>query len=242
MDLQAAAILEDLLLRSAEEEQVRPLFYKQVLKNELVLIIEKPAQKGEEVNIICYPDGKIPVFTQEARIFDNNVVKESMNTLTVPAREIFEQAVGATFILNPYSESGKEFIPEEIQAMLSGRIFAQYEQEYALSDDENITITEAKSYPKDLVKALSELFVNFPEVKAAYMSWMFQDDLDKGHYLVALDLEGGDGEYKELIQDAGFVAQQYLKADEFIDFTSLAAAESIEQHFRTSGKPFYVKA
>lgn len=241
MDLQAAALLEDLLVRSAEEEQARPLFYKQVLSNDLVLIIEKPAQKGEEVNIICFPDRKIPVFTQEARIFDNGVMKEAVNTLTVPAKELFQQAPGATFILNPYSEAGKEFIPEEISAMLSGRIFAQYQGEYALPEDENIIITEPKAYPKELVQALSELFVDHEEVKAAFLSWMYQDNAEKGHYLVALDLEGGDGEYRELVQTAGFVAQQFLKEDEIIDFTSLDAAESIENHFRTQGKPFYVK-
>lgn len=241
MDLQAAALLEDLLLRSAEEEQARPLFYKQVLTSDLVLIIEKPAQKGEEVNIICFPDRKIPIFSQEARIFDNNVIKESLNTLTVPAREIFQQAKGATFILNPYSESGKEFIPEEIEAMLSGRIFQQYQGEYALPEDENITIVEPKAYPKELTNALSELFADHSEVKAAYLSWMYQDAVDSGHYLVALDLEGGDGEYRELIQTAGFVAQQFLKDDEIIDFTSLDAAESIENHFRNQGKPFYIK-
>ena len=42
--------------------------------------------------------------------------------MEIPARSLFEITLGALLFLNPKSPYGKEFLPEEVQRLLSGEI------------------------------------------------------------------------------------------------------------------------
>lgn len=73
----SSIILEDLLKRAATDPDARPEFYKKLLTGKLVVITENSCLKdgiqtlkqGTSVNIVAFPDGKIPVFTSKEKIF-----------------------------------------------------------------------------------------------------------------------------------------------------------------------------
>jgi hypothetical protein len=65
------------------------------------------------VSILKLTDGRIPVFTAKERIFDKEVIKEKVTYLAMKGEDLFNLAKGASFVLNPYSDYGKELFPQK---------------------------------------------------------------------------------------------------------------------------------
>ena len=79
--------LETLLQKSATEPAYRAEFYKRLLSDELFVITRNSGlpqgnqtlQQDTTVSIVPLPNGKIPVFTSQQRIFDKGVIKNKLN-------------------------------------------------------------------------------------------------------------------------------------------------------------------
>src|SRR5687768_15577178 len=137
--------LETLLQKAATGPASRVEFYKRLLSDDLVIITDasgtegkRIAKAGEKINIFSYPDGKIPVFTSKERIFDKGVVKEEVHIMEIKGESLFGLARGATFLLNPYSDYGKELLPEEIEAMLKGTILTSSHKQIIVAKDTQV--------------------------------------------------------------------------------------------------------
>ena len=201
--------LEILLQKSATDPAVRPEFYKRLLSDKLVVITNfsgqqdglRMTQTGEKVNIFNYPDGKIPVFTSKPRIFDKGVVKEELKVLEMKGENLFTLATGATFILNPYSDYGKELLPSEIAQMLNGTILTTAaHNQIKIQKDTPIQIGQPANYPTEIVNALRQLFSSKPNIKAAYLGWILNPASNEPpHYIFALD---GDGDLQSITHEA----------------------------------------
>lgn len=121
--------LDALVQKAATEPAYRAEFYKRLLSDELVVLTKKSGlpdgnqilKQDTQVNIVSYIDGKIPVFTSTEKIFDKGLVKEKVEYIQMKGENLFGLAKGATFILNPYSDYGKELLPDEVERMLSGK-------------------------------------------------------------------------------------------------------------------------
>lgn len=59
------------------------------------------------------------------RYFDKGIVKEQVEVLEVRSEDIFNFFKGATLVLNPYSDYGKELLPNEIEGLL-WRLFTRW--------------------------------------------------------------------------------------------------------------------
>jgi hypothetical protein len=237
--------LEMLLQKASTEPAFRGEFYKRILSDELVVITQNSGlsdgistlEKGTNVNIVSYPDGKIPVFTSEARIFDKGIVKEQVVNLKMKGEDLFNLAKGATFILNPYSDYGKELLPDEVESMLNGTVLLPNLKKIVVEKETQVQIGQPANYPTDLVNSLKILFLTKPTVKKAYLGWIFNPSSgEPPHYLFALDIEG---ETQSITNEAGFTAKQFLKPEDIIDFIQIDNKGGLCDYFTKQTNPFY---
>ncbi len=73
-------------------------------------------------------------------------------------------------------------------------------QETVLEKDTTVELGIPKDYPEELVKKLSDLFLNMPKVEKAYLMLMTKSD--KLSYLVIVDANGEEKEYFNTIATA----------------------------------------
>jgi hypothetical protein len=237
--------LETLLQNAATEPAYRAEFYKRLVSDELIIITDNSGQEygstilqeDTKVNIISYPDGKIPVFTSTDRIFDKGIVKKEVEYTKMKGVNLFELAKGATFLLNPYSEYGKELLPDEVEQLLSGDILTETSRTITIDKDTEVQIGQPEKYPTDIINSLKILFANDPNLKAAYLGWIFDPASgEQPHYIFGLE---ADGDIQDLTQAAGIIAKQFLESDEFVDFIKVDMKNGLSDYFLKSVIPFY---
>lgn len=235
--------LEEILEQASSDPTYRIEFYNRLLTDELVILTQNPnfqagrhtLEQEATVNIVSYADGKIPVFTSIDRIFDKGVITEEVEYMQLTGKNLFDLAQGATFVLNPYSDYGKELIPEEIERLLQGTITATGKT-ITVEKETQVQLGQPAKYPTAIVKALSEFFATRPLVKAAYLGWIYDPESGElPHYIMGID---ADGAVQELTQEAGFLAQQFLKEHEFIDFVQIDDSP-LSNYFTEQTTPFY---
>jgi hypothetical protein len=240
--------LEEALKRAAGEPAWRKTFYELLLSEKLVVITSGASDTDEDgvlkagstVSFASYPDGKIPVFTSVARVFDKQVIKEQVHQMTIMGRDLFELAAGATFLLNPYSDYGKELLPDEIADLLNGTLFLPTNQ-ITVEKETPVLIGQPKVYPDKVVASLKLVFTKYPAVSAAYLGWMHNPESeDPPHYVFAVE---GTSDIEDAIQEAGFVCKEHLPGQIFdlMRISGTAGATGIEGYFKESVKPFYKK-
>ncbi|NMM50820.1 SseB family protein [Marinigracilibium pacificum] len=130
--------LEQCLMRAASEISAQKEFYQKLLWNQLFVLTAghdaseegiQTLEKDTTVQFITFEEGQIPVFTSINRIFDKGVIKDEVPYMIIKGQDLFGVAKGATFILNPYSDYGKELIPEEIENLLNGTIYDKIDEQ-----------------------------------------------------------------------------------------------------------------
>jgi hypothetical protein len=237
--------LEQLLQKAANEPAFRAEFYNRLLTDELVVLTHnsnlsegnQTLQQDTFVNIVSYDDGKIPVFTSTERIFDKGIVKEQVEYLQMIGKNLFGIAKGATFILNPYSDYGKEILPNEVESLLNGTILTDKSKTLTIEKETQVQIGQPAKYPIDMLNSLKKLFSERPIVKAAYLGWIYNpENGEPPHYIIALE---SDGDLQNLTQEAGFTAKIFLEENEFVDFIKIERNGGISDYFLKQTKAFY---
>lgn len=238
--------LESLLQRAITEPAFRADFYKSLLTANLFVISPKSdipdgrrtLQEGSTVNLVSLPDGNIPVFTSTERIFDNNVIQEEMQYLQMNGRDLFELAKGASFILNPYSDYGKELLSDEVEKILDGTILTESTKTMTIGKSTEVLVGQPANYPSEMISSLKKLFAERPSIKKAYLGWIHNPKSeDPPHYIFGID---ADRDFQDLIPEAGFAAKQYLRSDEFVDFIKIDKG-GVSDYLVKNTKPFYEK-
>lgn len=236
---------ETLLQKVAGNPAYQIEFSRRLLSEKLVIITNAGVapegiqflQEGTMVNIFSFDDGTIPVFTSTDRIFDKGIIKEQVNFLELTGKDLFSNlAVGQAFILNPYSENGKELHPKEIASLLDGTIFKP--RQIVFKKNTPVKIGQPTKYPTEVAKSLVKLFSNKPEVEAAYVAWIHDPASDDPpHYIFAIDTKTN---YNEIINEAGFLTQKVFGVGEIVDFVQISNLGGINNYF-LSTPPFYKK-
>ncbi len=237
--------LEKSLLKAASDISARNEFYTKLLWNELIVLTNahnateegrKILEKDTEVQFVTFENGKIPVFTSTNRIFDKGIIKKQVPFMTIKGQDLFEFTKGATFLLNPYSDYGKELVPQEIESLLNGSIFEKT-NEIEITENTNVLIGQPAKYPTALVKALSNLFTKEPTVKSAYLASIKIDKSEKlPHLIIAMDTEGN---MSSISGKAGAIAKQMIGKNEIIDFIKIEKNNEISDYFIQQIEPFY---
>jgi hypothetical protein len=239
--------IEELLSKAAVEPVYRAEFCQRLLTENLYIITARSEipkgssvlQKGANLSVVSFPDGKIPVFTSTDRIFDKNVIQEQVEYVSMKGRDLFTTIKGSTVLLNPYSDYGKELFPSEIERLLDGSIFTDHLQTIQFDKATEVLIGQPAEYPAEMIDSLKTLFAEKKYVKSASLGWIHDPNSgDPPHYLIGIDT---DHEMKTIVNEAGFTAKQHLAVDDFVDFIKVGNGIGLDRYFHTV-KPFYTRA
>jgi len=227
--------LEAVFTKAANDNSMRPLFYRTLIKSDLIILTiknEEPSESKETsdesttIQVRALEEGIIPVFTSSDRIFDNNVINEQTCYAKLNAKVIFEMfPEGTVFVLNPYSKVSKELLPNEIKSLVSNELYKPSDI-FKVKSGEIILLGEPADYPINLVEALKRYFDTRKEIKGAYLALIdIKSDNTKPHFLLGLDIPRGN--LKEIFGEACEIAKPYLEKDQPIDMLNTAEKGSI---------------
>jgi hypothetical protein len=236
---------ELLLQKAADNPSYRAEFIKRLLTENFFIITNNKIgaeglvklEAGMNVNVFILKDGRVPIFTSTDRIFDKGIIKKEVQFLEAKGKDIFEFLKGASLILNPYSDYGKEFNPEEVERVLNGTYFNS--RQIVIEKASEVRIGRPAKYPTEVVKSLVKLFSSKPDVSAAYVAWIHDPATpDPPHYIFAIKTTGDWGIISE---EAGSLVQQILGYEEIVDFLHLKKEGFLNEYFNSEVQPFYKK-
>ncbi|AJJ09284.1 hypothetical protein CH64_1474 [Yersinia rohdei] len=253
--------LESLLKLAATESMYRTAFFRALLDATVLVLVDDAEQRAEDgamtftagngVNILHWEkqDGEsvIPFFTsvevlQQALEIaeDNHTDSEKQPFVAMPVRVLFEMTQGAHLFLNPKSEHGKEFWPQEVAMLLENGGLAQ-PAEMVVDKESQILLGQPTEYPAAMVDALIQLFSQRKPVRRAFLALMHDKSVDeKPNLLVGLEVDGTDDEIDQLIQEAGNVASDHAPDDEPVDFCVVSEKErGVSHYLMTHTQAFY---
>ncbi len=239
----------DRLLRLASTEPAHRPEFCQHLLDSLAYVIgstgddelgEKYLDKGSSISLQSWerPDGTsvIPFFTSLLHL--QKSVETESNYLELPVRILFEMTLGSELMINPNSEYGKEFLPDEVASLLQNGI-GQETQQRVIEHETEILIGEPDKYPSIMIDSLTTLFSKHDCVAAAYLALIQDEGEDEVPNLI-IGLQG-EGDLDRVIQEAAAVAWDTTDEDEIVDFITLGEDEDdgISEYFFNESKPFY---
>nr|WP_319272487.1 enhanced serine sensitivity protein SseB C-terminal domain-containing protein [uncultured Draconibacterium sp.] len=239
--------LETLLLKASSDSSARKDFYVKLLWSELFVLTaeestlergNKILEKDTEVKLINLENGVLPVFTSTNRIFDKGYIKEQVPFMAMKGHDLFNLTKGSKLVLNPYSDYGKELLPNEIERLLDGSIFEQT-NDITIEKETQIQIGQPKIYPDRLIKSLSDLFKTKPKTKAAYIAVIrINENETEPHYLIGIEYEG---QFNEITKVAGPLVEKHLTNNEVVDFVQIDYKSGVSKYLLNETKPFYKK-
>lgn len=192
--------LEATLMRAASDPSARPEFLRLLLESELLVLgcidrsipngVSQVAQPGDKLLVEgIQHKGKpyLPIFSSLTRL--RAFIRDQRQYVQANGRGIFEAMKGASFLLNPGSDYGKELLPAEIERCLDPS--CNPPQVITFEQPTKVLIGQPTNYPHDLAKALCQLFTIRPEVIAAYLAQIaFEDGSVPAHPLIGIETEG----------------------------------------------------
>jgi len=239
-----AIILEDLLRKSANESGLWPSFYKAILSSELIVLTDKASKNDGQtvlkadtsVNIVSFKDGKIPAFTSTDRIFDKGVIKNEVPFIGLNGRDLLELTKGDALILNPFSDFGKEFTPDEIKSLLDGTLFNPNIHE--TTKDTRVQLGIPAQLPVGFENSLIEFSKTRIEIDSTYVAIIDRIDSGEGpNLIVGLKIESNE---KEIFGELSNALRPYVKNGKHIELTRITGTGGLSSFFNKI-EPIYKK-
>ena len=238
---------EQALKKAADNPAYRPDFYKLLLESNVFIVgqsdnpIEgkRMTNVGENASILNWKRDNgsplIPFFSSLNSL--TKAFPEGTNYIDLPARALFEMTKGVFLFLDPKSAYGKEFYPDEIEALLTSGVNKLPERRVTKEKTE-VILGQPENYPTEIVESLKTLFKNRESVKAAYVALMHDPTHDeKPHLIIGIN---ADGDVEQIIKEAGAIASDLGPKGEPVDFTPIKdGGTGIQQYFINNVKPFY---
>ncbi|PHS03794.1 MAG: endopeptidase IV, partial [Blastopirellula sp.] len=159
--------------------------------------------------------------------------------VALPARSLFKMTLGATLFLNPKSEYGKEFFPQEVEHLLSVGL-SQSPEQRTVEKDTEVLIGQPTNYPSRMVDSLTQLLSKHSNVKKGYLAFMHDTSVDeKPHLIVGIEAEG---DIEKVMREAGNVASDTAPENEPVDLYRVNENDTgLSQYFINQTEPFYEK-
>jgi hypothetical protein len=230
--------LETLLMAAAQDATARPGFCRTLLESELFVVVAGGDEQAARIQTWQRDNQPIvPVFSSLARLqeFMQETGVEQYEHASVGGRELLTILQTAHVVLNPVSDYGKEFYPEEIQGLLDGSELKRLKV-IALDEKQPMLLSQPASYPHALVSALKVQFAREPAVAAAYLAQAHQTPARRFAQLV-IGIEA-DADY----QPAATIgtAVESLGEEEFISFLRLGS-DTVSAYLRYNTNPLYTR-
>ena len=236
--------LEECLVAATSDPAARPEFYRQLVAADILIIDEGAApethgqrtlETGHELKIRSIEvngESYLPIFSSLARL--QAVIQSEVTYLAMNALELMKVTRGARLLLNPGSDYGKEFLPEEIESIVDGSIWRP-DASYTTEQDTQVLLGQPARYPEELVQVLKRVFEGNANVNGAWLAHFFNPASgEPAHTLVAID---ADGDWEQVVSEAGIATNGVTVPDPPVDFIRLRGS-SLESYF-SSVEPFY---
>jgi len=242
--------LEIALRLATDDPGCRPDFYKALLEAKVFIIQhaghpregKRRAEAGESIAIrhwVRDDDSPIIPFFSSLEALQSAITEE-VTYMELPAKALFEMTQGAALVLNPNLKYGKEFPPDEIEALLADGVNRIPEQRFT-KESNQVLLGQPAQYPEKMVDALTSLFSKRANVKAAYLVLMHDPSHDdKPHLVVGVD---ADREIESIIREAGTVAADTSPQGEPVDLYRIEESDQdgLSQYFIREVTPFYTR-
>lgn len=249
-----ANALEQALHNAAIDENKVEVFYKLMMESR-VFILGKPAKEITDANFVLSDDDEllinhwesdedkspvIPFFTSLQTL--QRTIPEDEPYLEVPTEALFRMTLGVPMVLNPNTEYGMEFSPEDVVSLLGSDNVNNLQElidggEY---DENGVYLELIRETPEVLVKTMSEVMGDFPEIEAAYLAVIHEPSVDpEPHLLVGIK---GHGDLDTAIEQlAGRIPEDDNDSDfEMFDFFTMSEEDpDITDFLLERVKPFY---
>lgn len=252
MEIEEENTLERILRLAADEPAHRPEFSTVLLKSTVYILSEIGFSSEEEKVINLEAGSNISIQnwnredgTQVIPFFTSlEVLKKSIELdqtyFALPAKSLFEMTLGATLFLNPRSDYGKEFIPDEVEQLLSIGLSQQPSQRI-VEKQTKVLLGQPSNYPAKMVDSLIQLLSKHKNVNKGYLALMHDTSVDeKPHLIIGIE---ADGDPELVIREAGNVAGESTPDGEPVDLFRVSRSdEGISQYFINDTKPFYERS
>jgi hypothetical protein len=238
--------LERLLIRSAAEPDQRTSFLKTLAKADLILALidSGDAREGYIVPEVTHEDDVfVPIFTSDARV-EAMFGDEKLMIVRQTLKQIAEQIDDAHFVLNPGSEHGREFMAEDVAAILRGDFAAVAAEGFERGSDDGeggppTLVGRPNPLPVHLTAPLAALFATLPEVRAAHVAQAVEPD-PNGVKRLVIGL-AADGDVDAIFDKIGDVLEEVARPSDVIDFVTVPGSP-LDVYFERDTQPFYKKA
>ncbi len=242
--------LEKILRMAATEPAHRPQFCEVLMNSQVFLLgttgmvtTEGVAHldAGDTIQIQHWqkPDGTpvIPFFSS-LEILQKSIDSEE-SYLSISARNLFEMTLGATLFLNPKSDYGKEFIPQEIEHLLSIGV-GRAPTRRKIEKETKVLLGQPSEYPSIMIDSLTQLLAKHSNVKKAYLALMHDASVDEQPHLI-IGIEA-DGDIEKIMKETGYVAGQTSPDGKPVDLYCVNENDpGLSQYFIKQTKAFYEK-
>lgn len=201
--------LEEALHKAAADHSQAPAFYEALMDSK-IFILGQPEEEDtgkftleeEQAVIIQHWEREadkspvVPFFTSLQML--QQAIETDEPYLEMPTSALFQLTMGAPLVLNPNSEFGMEFEPEDVAVLLDTDLMVN--SEHILDEDTEVLLGMPENISETFTSVLSELFTRHPEVENAYLGTIqIPEDDDVEHLMVGLQ---GKGSFEKIIDTA----------------------------------------
>jgi hypothetical protein len=199
--------LEKALVKAVKSPASAPDFYRLLLESDLLVLGTAQGREETVEQFTMAPGGKfnlvtgrkdgaafLPVFSSLLRM--QEYAKQESKFLRINGRALLDLTRGARVTLNPASEYGKEFSPEEVARLLD-----------PAAGHQPRTIIGEADYPMPLVEILIQLFTARPDIEAAWMIQVSFAGRDQPHPLVGVETAA---HWPSLVEEVATAAGQSI--------------------------------
>jgi len=247
--------LEQALHQAAIDEKHVEEFYALLMESR-VFILGKPAAEVKTGDFVLTDDDEllinhweteedkspvIPFFTSLQTL--QKTIPEDEPYLEVPTEALFRMTLGVPMVLNPNTEYGMEFGPEDVVSLLGsdglnneGDLLDEGED----LDPDGVYLDVLLETPKTLIAKLTEVMGEQAQIETAYLAVIHEPSVnDEPHLLIGIK---GNGNLDAAIE---LVANQITEADndsdyEMFDFFTITEEDpDISDFLIENVEPFY---
>lgn len=243
--------LEKILHKAAADHAEAPAFYEELMESK-IFVLGKPESEStsgkftleeEEAVIIQHWEREtdqspvVPFFTSLQML--QHAIDTDEPYLELTTVDLFQLTMGAPLVLNPNSDFGMEFEPEDVAVLLDTDLMVN--SEHILDEQTEVLLGQAENVSEIFKSVLTEFFAKHAEVEAAYIGTIqILEDDDKEHLMVGIQ---GKGRFEKII-DTIIQKISLLEDDmmyETVDFYVIDQDDpDISQFMVENITPFYV--
>jgi len=198
--------LEKALHKAAADHSQAPAFYEELMESK-IFVLGQPEKEDsgefilEEEQAVTIQHWErendqspvVPFFTSLQML--QQAIETDEPYLELTTIDLFQLTMGAPLVLNPNSEFGMEFEPEDVAVLLDADLMVN--SQHVLDEQTEVLLGVAENVSETFISVLTEFFSRHSEVKAAYLGTIqIPEDDDKEHLMVGIQ---GNGPFDKII-------------------------------------------